>query len=136
MPFLNAMDPDDKVPEKQVQQDEKIDRGLLGVILLAIPIITFPFFTGRAELLIGVSMSTAVSVLAIAKCWDLRKRLWFWIVIALIQALNASLAVFAHWPRVTMTRLTLLPIGVAYYLLTLGVVRSFDRFIFKSRESS
>jgi type III secretory pathway component EscV len=114
-------------------EDEKIDLGFAVVILVASPFIILPLFTGKTELLIGVSMSTAVNILAIAKCWDLKKYLWFWIVVLLILAIHMSLAFFAHWPRVTMTRLTLLPIGAIYYCLTLGVVRFLEKFIVKYR---
>ncbi len=129
MPLFNAAEPDNKVRE---EQDEKIDRGFLVVILAALPIIIFPFFTGKTELFIGVSMSAAVNVLAIAKCWNLKRYVWFWVVVSLIMALHVSLAFLAHWPRVTMTRLTILPIGVLYYCLTIGVVRFVERFIMKS----
>ena len=129
MTFFNTTEPDNKVCE---EQDEKIDRGFLAVILVALPIIISPLFTGKTELLIGVSMSAAVNVLAIAKCWNLKRYVWFWVVVSLIMALHVSLAFLDHWPRVAMTRFTILPIGVLYYCLTLGVVRFVGRFIMKS----
>jgi hypothetical protein len=114
-------------------EDEKTDRSLVVVILVALPIIIFPFFTGKTELLIGVSMSTAANILAIAKCWELKRHVWFWVVISLIMALHFCLAFFDHWPRVTMTRLVLLPIGAMYYCVTLGVVRFIEKFFVKAR---
>jgi len=130
MTLLDSMESEEKGRETE---DEKIDLGFAVVILVASPFIILPLFTGKTELLIGVSMSTAVNILAIAKCWDLKKYLWFWIVVLLILAIHMSLAFFAHWPRVTMTRLTLLPIGAIYYCLTLGVVRFLEKFIVKYR---
>ncbi len=50
---FHTNDRNDEVPERQDQQDGKIDRGLTTVILVALPIIVFPFFTGREQLLIG-----------------------------------------------------------------------------------
>jgi hypothetical protein len=135
MPILDAGEPVRQDSEELWRQDQKNYRGTV-VLLLFLPVIIFPFFTGRTELVIGVSLSMVMAILAIIQCWNLSKRVWFWVIILLIQALHASLAFFAHWPIVTMTRLTLLPIGVAYYLLILGVVRLFDKFIFKSRGSS
>lgn len=130
MTLLDSMESEEKGRERE---DEKIDLGFAVVILVASPFIILPLFTGKTELLIGVSMSTAMNILAIAKCWDLKKYLWFWIVVLLILAIHVSLAFFEHWPRVTMTRLILLPIGAIYYCLTLGVVRFLEKFIVKYR---
>ncbi len=79
-----------------------------------------------------MSTSTAVNTVAIAKFWDLKRHVWFWMVILLITTFNVSLAIFVHWPRIAMTRLTLLPIGVAYYCLTVGVVRLVEKIVIKS----
>jgi len=119
-------------PAQTMAEDEKVDPGVIVVILVALPLIIYPFFAGRTELLIGVSFSTAMNVLAIAKCWDLKRFLWFWVVISLIMALHFSLAFFVHWPRVTMTRLTLLPIGLMYYGVTVGLARFIERFAVKA----
>lgn len=129
---FNQNDADDGEREREDQQDDKIDRGLATIILVALPIIIFPFFTGDEQLLIGVSMSTAVNRVAIAKCWELKMHVWFWIVILFIMAFNISTATLVHWPRITMTRLILLPMGVAYYVLTIGIVRLVERILMKT----
>jgi len=132
MAIFDQEQPESRSFEGYEAEDEKVDLRPLILILIALPIIIYPFFTGRTELMIGVSFATAMNVLAIAKCWELRRRFWFWIVISLIMALHVCLAYLYHWPRVTMTRLTLLPIGLMYYFLTLGVVRLLERVIMKS----
>jgi hypothetical protein len=123
MAIFDAEEREDEQPEEELGRD-KTDYGYLIVLLLMLPLIIFPFLTGRTELMIGVSLSAVMNCLSVAKCWDLRKHGWFWIVVALLQTIHISLAYFAHWPRVTMTRLTLLPIGAMYYFLTVGVARA------------
>ncbi len=138
MAIFDAVDPEDQESEKREQeepQDEQNYRGLV-VLLLLLPLIIFPFFTGRTELIIGVSGSAAMSCIAIVMCWDLRKHVWFWIVVVLLQAIYIALAYFAHWPKVTMTKFTLLPFGVMYYCLTVGVARAIAKIKTKSRKSS
>jgi hypothetical protein len=138
MAILDLEDPGGKEPEEQEQteqQDEKSYRGTIYLLLL-LPVIIFPFFTNRTELIIGVSFSLVMTILAIIMCWEFRRRVWFWIVVALVYALDVSLAVFAHWPKVRMTRLTLMPIALMYYCITVGVVRVMDRFVFKSKGPS
>jgi hypothetical protein len=138
MAIFDAEDPEEQESEEQERegsQDEQNYRGLV-VLLLMLPLIIFPFYTGRTELIIGVSMSAAMNCIAIVMCWDLRKNIWFWIVIAVLQAIYISLAYFAHWPKVTMTKFTLLPFGVMYYCLTVGVARAIAKIRTKSRESS
>ena len=65
-----------------------------------------------------------MNCIAIIMCWDLRKKVWFWVVVALLQGVYVSLAYLAHWPKVTtMTKLTMLPYGVMYYCLTVGILK-------------
>ena len=110
MAIFDAQEPEGQESDGVDQQDGKIDWGIVVLILVALPIIIFPFFTDKTELLIGVSFSTAMNVLAIGKCWDLKRYVWFWVIISLIMALHVCLAFLGHWPRVTITKLTLLGI--------------------------
>jgi len=118
--------------EEPDEQDKRNFRAFVVVLLLELPLIIFPFFSERPEFSIGIGMCAVANVMAFLKCGELWKRTWFWIVVVLIQGSSAALAVFAHWPRVIVTRLTLLPIGIGYYLLTVGIVTFLDKFIFKS----
>jgi hypothetical protein len=132
MSIFDEDEPEGRRNEDGDQQDQTSYRGLV-VLLLMLPLIIFPFFTDRTELIIGVSMSASVNCVAIIMCWDLRKHVWFWIVVVVMQSLYISLAYLAHWPKVTMTKLTLLPFGVMYYGLTVGVARAIAKI---ARESS
>lgn len=72
MAVLDTDGSDDR-QDDQKQQDETSYRGLV-VLLLMLPLIIFPFFTGCTELVIGVSLSAISNCIAIIMCWDLRKR--------------------------------------------------------------
>jgi ABC-type Co2+ transport system permease subunit len=73
-----------------------------------------------------------MDILAVGICWDLRRRLWFWCVIALILALHVPLVLLIQWPDRWVSRFTLLPIGIADPLITVGIVRFVEKFIVKS----
>ena len=117
------------LPPEYVKQTGRI---FVVVLLVELPLIIFPFFSERPEFSIGIGMCAVANVIAFLKCGELWNRIWFWVVVALIQGSNAALAIYAHWPRVMMTKLTLMPIGIGYYLLTVGIVTFFDKFVFKS----
>jgi hypothetical protein len=114
------------------EQDKRNFRAFVVVLLLELPLIIFPFFSERPEFSIGIGMCAVANVMAFLKCGELWNRIWFWIVVVFIQGSSAALAVFAHWPRVMITRLTLIPIGIGYFMLTVGIVTFLDKFIFKS----
>ena len=130
MAIFDAEEPEDAKSEEHEQKDGKNDRSL-AFLLMFLPLMIF-FFTDKPEFLIGIGLSLSMTIMAIGMCWEFRRRAWFWIVIALIQAFYISLAVLAHWPRVTMTKLILLPIGLMYFGLIVGVVRLLDKLTAKS----
>lgn len=136
MAIFDAEELEDEDSEKEEPQDKEDYRGYPFVLLLMLPLIIYPFFTGRGELIIGVSLSATMNCLAILMCWDLRKHAWFWIVVALMQATHMSLAFFAHWPRVTFSKFTLMPFGLMYYGLTVGAVRLIANKTIRSTDSS
>jgi hypothetical protein len=123
---------DDKASEHETQ-DPKKDRSL-PVMFLILPIILFFFVKDRPELVVGVCGSLVGSILAIASSWDLRKRVLFWAVVLAIEAFHVSLAVFVHWPKPPISRLTLLPFGVMYYCLTLGALKLVGRLYGDTQE--
>jgi hypothetical protein len=132
MAIFDAKEPGDDELEGLERQDASGDRSP-ALLLLILPIVIFVFVRDRVELVIGVCFSLFSTILAIAQLWYLRKHAWFWTVILVIESIHFCLAYFAHWPKVTaITKLTILPFGVMYFCLTVGVIRFFGRYVFKS----
>jgi hypothetical protein len=92
--------------------------------------VVFLFWTfGAFDMGLNAGICLSMNTLAVGNCWDLRKQWWFWCVIALMLALNAPLVVAIHWPHRWVSRVELLPIGLADMAITVGAVRFVQRFI-------
>jgi hypothetical protein len=105
-----------------------------GVIIAAIlaPVYIFFIWIGKEDLGLSVFICLGMTVLAIKIRWDLRKCFWFWGVIILILALHVPLILRLRWSGLHVTRISLLPIGVADLAITLGVVGFVEKFIVKA----
>jgi hypothetical protein len=122
-------------PDSEKQEPE--EQGTwkyLGLIIFAITLPVSFFFShiGKGDLGDSVGICLGMNILAILMCWDLRRRWWFWAVIALVLALHVPVVLMIHWPKsVWVSKFTLLPIGLADLLITVGVVRFVQKFIVK-----
>jgi|WetSurMetagenome_2_1015567.scaffolds.fasta_scaffold133009_1 hypothetical protein len=103
-----------------------------GVIIVAILAPVFFFFCnlGDPHMALAVTIYLGMNLLAIRLRWELRKCFWFWLTIVLVLPLQVLLLLLIPWPHTT-NRITLLPIGVAVLLITLGAVRFVETFIVK-----
>jgi hypothetical protein len=61
----------------------------------------------------------------------LRRRVWFWVVILLVLIVQVPLILRVRWSGIHVTGVSLLPIGVAEVLVTLGAVRLVENFMAK-----
>jgi len=95
-----------------------------GVIIAAVLAPVYWFFArkGNDDIALSVFICLGMILLAIKIRWDLRRRVWFWVVIAIMLALHVPLILKTRWTGFQVTRLTLLPIGLADLLVTLGVI--------------
>ena len=55
--------------------------------------------------------------------WDLRKRRWFWTIIALIVALHIPILLLVRWPSNQYSYMQMLPIGLLDFAIMYGVIR-------------
>jgi hypothetical protein len=103
----------------------------LGLIIFAITLPVSLFFShiGKGDFGDSVGICLGMNIFAILMCWDLRRRFWFWVVIALVLALHIPVILMIHWPNEWVSKFTLLPIGLADLLITVGVVRFVQKFI-------
>jgi hypothetical protein len=118
------------------EEDQK-PTDYTGVIILAIltPVYVFFAHIGKTGIGLSVSICLGMILLAIKIRWELRKRIWFWATIVLVLLLHVPMVLRVPWPHMTINRITLLPIGVADLLLTLGAIRFVETFIVKAAPS-
>lgn len=73
-----------------------------------------------------------MNLLAIRLRWELRRFFWFWAVVVFALAVEVPLVLMIQWQHIVVNRITLLPIGVAVVVVTVGGVRFVEKFIVKS----
>ncbi len=127
---------DGKETEEQVPEKEGPWK-YLGLIIFActLPAVFLFWSFGAFDMGLNVGVCLGMNTLAVGNCWDLRRHWWFWCVIILMLALNVPLIVMIHWPHRWVPRIELLPIGLADFAITVGVVRFVEKFIVKSPPS-
>jgi hypothetical protein len=121
--------------ESEEQEQQEPDGGnSVGYLLVLVTLPVMIFFTHIRKTDLGVSIALCIymNVLAVGICWDLRRRWWFWAVVALVLALHVPVILIIKWPEWWVSRFALLPIGLADMLITVGVVRFIEKFIVKS----
>jgi hypothetical protein len=73
-------------------------------------------------------------MLAVRIRWDLKERFWFWATIVLVLVIHVPLFLFVRWPHGRLPPISLMPLGVADLLITLGAVALAEKIF--SRDSS
>jgi len=121
----------DEQKAEEREPEEQQSGKYLGLIIFActLPVLLFFTYIGKTDLGLNLGICLFVNVLAVGMCWDLRRRWWFWVVIALVLALHVPVILMIHWPNVWVSKFTLLPIGLADLLVTVGIVRFVQKFI-------
>jgi hypothetical protein len=127
MAMFDELNTEDREPEEQKNTDYS------GVIILAItlPVLILFDLIGKFDMGFSITVCLGMNLLAIRIRWKLRKCVWFWATIILALALQVPLVLMIPWPHMTVNRITLLPIGVAALMITLGAVKFVETFIVK-----
>jgi hypothetical protein len=115
------------------QQGTDYSGVVIGVVLLPVFLIFRHF--GRVDLALSACIILGMIMLAIRMRWDLRSRVWFWATIVFVLLLHVPLLLLVPFPHIMVNRITLLPIGLADFLITWGAVRFVEKFIVKAAPS-
>jgi hypothetical protein len=126
--FEQSEDSEGEEPEEQ--KPTNYTGVIIGVIALPVYFLFLHF--GNPEMGLAAFVCFGAVLLAIGMCWDLRRRVWFWGVIVFVLALHVPLILMVKWPHMTISRISLLPIGLADLLITVGAVRFVEKFIVKA----
>jgi hypothetical protein len=113
-------------------EDEKpVDYTGLIIAAVIFPIFAFFDHIGRLDVGLNAGICVGMSMLAVKMRWNLRRHSWFWIVIAIVLAVQMPLIIAIKWPHYWVSKITLLPIGLASLGLSLGAVHLIERFVAK-----
>jgi hypothetical protein len=124
---------DEQNAEERETEERKSGKYLaLNIFACTLPVLLFFDYIGKSDLGLSIGICLSVNVVAVGMCWDLRKRWWFWAVIVLVLVLHVPMVLLIQWPpNIWVSKFTLLPIGLADLLVTVGVVRFVQKVIVK-----
>ncbi len=119
---------------KHKQSIDSVTRkwAFLAIICTAPLFVVFAYFgdpgRGRAAMISVMMISLAARVL-----WNLRKRVWFWITIAIIVLLHVPLIMLIPWPSNQLSYVALLPAGFLDFAFAYGIIRLAENVIERVR---
>jgi hypothetical protein len=103
-------------------------------LLCALPVFILFCIFGKWENGIGAWVGTAIVFMAAGVRWDLRRRLWFWIIISFALLLQTPFVLLVPWNDRKMTWVSLLPVGVLDYFFVYSCVKLGERLMKASAE--
>ena len=109
--------------------------GLKIVAILA-PVFFLSTLLANADLGLAVCIVLGMIMVAIKIRWNLRRHVWFWATIVFILVLHVPLVFMVRWPQEKgPTLFYTMPIGIADFLIILGVVNVAEKFFSKNSSS-
>jgi hypothetical protein len=102
--------------------------GLI-IFIIALPLFVFFGHIGKDNLGYNVGFCLATVIIVVMICWDLRFKVWFWTVIAILLLLHIPLLMKVRWPEGWVPWVVLFPIGLADGLVYLGVIKLVEKVI-------
>jgi hypothetical protein len=107
----------------------------IGAVLM--PILLLFIYLGKADIGLTVFIVLGVMTVAIKIRWNLRKHVWFWVIVVLILALHVPLFFIIRWPQGKVPGLFYgLPFGLIDFLIISGILGSAEKFLLKDSSSS
>jgi hypothetical protein len=104
---------------------EKTAGDFSGVVTAAIvlPASLIVYHFGGADMAISTFLCLGMVVFAALLKWNLRKFVWFWIVLSIVTALQVPVILGVHWPAHWVHGVVLLPVCIVDLLILLGIIR-------------
>ena len=99
------------------------------VLLCSLPILIVLAILGRVWLGFGAWICTGLVILVARTRWDLRKHIWFWMVIVLAEVLQIPIVVLLPWSNRSLTWFSFMPVAVLDYGIIYGGVRLVEKMM-------
>jgi len=103
--------------------------GVLCVIFGSVPLILLFHYFGKSALALPTLGSAGLVTMAIARRWQLRRHVWFWVIIAVFVGLHVALISVVPWTTEWVPAIVITPIGVADLYLMLAILSVARKFL-------
>jgi hypothetical protein len=120
--------------EQEPEEQKKTDYSGLIIAAALLPVVIFFGHIGEFDRGLNIAICLGVNLIAVRIRWNLRKNLWFWLVMALVTGCEIALVQHIQWPHRWVPGVELLPIGLAGVLVALGAIQLVERFFVTGRE--
>ena len=118
------------------KEKQPVDYTGLKIGLILVPVFFLITFLRNADVGLTVSIVLAVTMLAVKMHWDMRKHVWFWVIIVFILALHVPLFLVVRWPQgSTPTLFYTMPLGIADFLIIMGALNLAETLFCKNSSS-
>jgi hypothetical protein len=120
------------------EEEEKEPTDYSGLIigLLLVPVFVLVTYLANADMALGVVIVLGMTMLAVKMRWELRKHVWFWVIIVFILGLHTPLVfMFRLPPHGNVPTLTYtMPIGIVDFFIIIVLIDTAERIF--SKDSS
>ena len=128
------LDDDSEDERDEDQGPTRMTAFYIGIALL--PLWFLFSHLGKFYLGLNVCFCLSVNAIVIRTRWELKKYVWFWVVMALIVALELPIVLTVKWPEHQwVPAVSLLPIALAAYLVAMGAIKLVEKFMVKDPPS-
>jgi hypothetical protein len=128
---MTSFDAQDSEEEKPSEEESSSGNGFFLLAAMILVVFLVVNHIAGAGIALSTTLCFATILVAVLMCWDLRGRVWFWGVIALVAALHVPLILMIHWPRQWVPGIVLMPIGVVDCVIIVRIVRFVQKSIVK-----
>jgi hypothetical protein len=97
------------------------------VLLCSLPILIVLAILGKVWLGFGAWICTGLVVLVARARWDLRRHIWFWMIIVFAELLQIPIVLLMPWNNRSLTWFSFLPVAVLDYGIIYGCVRLVEK---------
>ncbi len=98
-------------------------KSAIAVMLLLSPLFFFFVHLGDLRKAGGSWACAGILVLTVRSRWDLRNRIWFWILTVFLALLQIPFILFFPWENKHLSYVGLLPAGALDYVIMYGSIK-------------
>lgn len=118
--------------DKEEPEEKKTDYTGLIAAAATLPVLLYFRHIGKFDLGLNIGICLGVNIIAIRFRWSLRRRVWFWLVMALVVAVELPLVLMIPWPKEWVPGVALLPIALVVFVVAMGAIQLAQKLFGKS----